>query len=116
MKPINEELLHLLEQLLRAQLKAIRKLRKDAGLPEVEKPKERRMSQMDIVFNLLKAAGHPMHIQEIIEAANKRFDKQLDRESLVSALIKRVNRKDRFIKTGPNTFALLPQEQEGGGR
>ncbi len=116
MKPISEELLNLFEQLLRAQLNTIRQLRKDAGLPEAEKPKEKRMSQMDMVFDILLTSERPMHIQEIIEAADKRFGKKLDRESLVSALIKRVKRKDRFIKTGPNTFALLTQEQEGGRR
>lgn len=112
-KSISDELLTLFELLLRAQLNTIRQLRKAAGFAVTEKPREKRMSQMDMVLDILGEAEQPMHIQEIIAAIEKRFDKTLDRESLVSALTKRVNRKDRFIKTAPNTFALLTH---GGGR
>ena len=36
----------------------------------------------------------------------------LDRESVVSAISKRVARHDRFIRTGPNTFALIPDPED----
>ncbi len=115
-KQISEELLNLFEHLLRAQLNTIRQLRKAAGLAEPAKAKEQRMSQMDMVFDILTNTGKPMHIQEILAAIEKRFGKKLDRESLVSALAKRVARKDRFIKTAPNTFALITQDLGGGQR
>lgn len=115
-KQISEELLSLFDYLLRAQLNTIRQLRKASGLAEPQKPKEPRMSQMDMVFDILTDAGQPMHVQDIIGAIEKRFGKKLDRESLVSALAKRVIRKDRFIKTAPNTFALLTQDLGGGQR
>jgi hypothetical protein len=35
----------------------------------------------------------------------------LDRESIVSALSKRVARRDRFARTGPNTFSILPETE-----
>jgi hypothetical protein len=38
------------------------------------------------------------------------FELTLDRESIVSALSKRVVRQDRFIRTGKNTFALKQEE------
>ncbi len=113
---ISEELLTLFESLFRAQLNTVKQLRKAAGLAEPETPKEKRMSQMDIVFDILTVAGQPMHIQDILAAIEKRFGKKLDRESLVSALAKRVIRKDRFIKTAPNTFALITQDLGGGQR
>ena len=115
-KKISEELLNLFESLLRAQLNTIRQLRKASGLAEPQEPKEKSMSQMDIVFNILIIAGRPMHIQDILAAIEKRFGKKLDRESLVSALAKRVIRKDRFMKTAPNTFALITQDLGGGQR
>jgi hypothetical protein len=49
-----------------------------------------------------------LHISEILNLAAKRHGIQLDRESIVSALAKRVARKDRFVRTAPNTFSLLP--------
>lgn len=113
---ISEELLTLFESLFRAQLNTVKQLRKAAGLAEPEAPKEKRMSQMDMVFDILDVAGQPRHIQDILAAIEKRFGKKLDRESLVSALAKRVIRKDRFIKTAPNTFALITQDLGGGQR
>jgi hypothetical protein len=113
---ISEELLTLVEALLRAQLNTIRQLRKAAGLKEREAPREKRMSQMDMVYDILLAAERPMHVDAILAAVKKRFGVQLDKESVVSALAKRVKRHDRFIKTGPNTFSLLTQEVGGGDR
>ena len=46
----------------------------------------------------------------------QKFQRQLDKESIVSALTKRVKRQDRFIKTAPNTFALIAREMAGGRR
>jgi hypothetical protein len=67
-------------------------------------------SQLSIVLDLLKEANRPLHITEIVEQAHKRFGQKLDRESLVSALSKRVARGDRFRRTAPNTFAALASE------
>jgi hypothetical protein len=52
-----------------------------------------------------------MHISEIIAQVAKRHGASLDRESIVSALAKRVARKDRFARTGPNTFSILPETE-----
>jgi hypothetical protein len=107
-------LLNIFESLFRAQLNTIKQLKKDTGIVAEEKAIEKRMSQMDIVYDLLLHAGQAMHINQILSAAKQRFDVELDRESVVSALVKRVKRNDRFIKTGPNTFALIDQQIKGG--
>jgi hypothetical protein len=112
-KIISEELLNLFESLLRAQLNTIRQLRKAAGI-EKEPVKEKRMSQIDIVYDILTLAQRPMHIDDIIAQAHRRFEIQLEKESIVSALTKRIKHQDRFVKTAPNTFALLTKEVEGG--
>jgi len=112
---ISKDLLDLFEALLRAQLNTIRQFRRAAGMEE--KPeKEKRMSQVDIVYDILDARQRPMHVDAIIEQAKKLYDIQLDKESIVSALTKRVKRQDRFMKTAPNTFALISQELQGGRR
>lgn len=107
------DLLNIFESLLRAQLNTVKQLKKSANIPDTESPKEKRMSQMSIAYDILKYAGQPMHISDILAAAKQRFDVEMDRESVVSALVKRVKRHDRFIKTGPNTFGLIDQPQEG---
>lgn len=111
-KKVTEIFLDFHEAMIRAQLNVIRQFRKEAGFTEIEQP-EKRMSQMDMVYDILKAAQQPLHVNDIISKAKSIFDVDLDRESIVSALAKRVKRQDRFMKTGPNTFALLSQDEKG---
>ena len=107
---LRNDLLDILEAISEAQLRTIRKLRQPHGQPTaVNEQTTKRMSHVDIVHDILQAARRPLHISEILDLAAKRFSVELDRESVVSALVKRVARKDRFIRTGPNTFALLPE-------
>jgi len=86
-----------------AQLKALKKLR---GGGEEEEPRIKSKSQIDIAYDILTKAGKPLHISQIIAEADKMFGAKLERESLVSALSKKVMKEDRFVRTGKNTFAL----------
>lgn len=113
MTKIPEDLLNLFDSLLRSQLNTIKQLRKKSGQSEVEPVKEKRMSHMDMTYNILLSAKRPMHINEIIQIINQRFGVKIDKESLVSALAKRVLRQDRFVKTAPNTFALISHDTGG---
>lgn len=113
---LREVILETIEVALDAQLRAVRRLRQGETMPKGEKAPRKRMSHMSIVEDLLIEAGQPLHITTIIERAKSRFNQVLDRESLVSALTKRVKRKDRFVRTAPNTFALCSAKplKEGG--
>ena len=83
------------------KLKTINRLQK--GL----KPKPRkRTSKAAIVEHVLQIAGRPLHISEIIQIANRDFNVQLERDSIVSILIKKIKAGQTFIRTAPNTFAL----------
>jgi len=106
---VREVILEAMEHGLQAQLRAVRKLRKS---PPPAKPARegKSMSQMDIVYDILKKARRPLHVGELIERAREMHGAALDRESLVSALVKRVSRGDRFVRTDPNTFALRQEE------
>lgn len=71
------------------------------------KPKAiKRTSKVDIVENVLKIAGRPLHVSEIIEIAKRDFRAELERDTIVSILIKKIKAGQRFIRTAPNTFAL----------
>ncbi len=63
------------------------------------------MSQLDMTFDILSSSA-PLHINDLLAAIKERFGTDVDRESLVSALSKRVARGDRFVRTAKNTFAL----------
>jgi DNA-directed RNA polymerase delta subunit len=64
------------------------------------------MSHIDMAHDVLKRTKVPLHISELIRRIESVHGVRLDRESLVSALTKKVARSDRFIRTGKNTFAL----------
>jgi hypothetical protein len=46
-------------------------------------------------------------VSEIIDRIESVHGQRLDRESLVSALVKKVRRQDRFTRPDKNVFALL---------
>jgi hypothetical protein len=83
------------------KLKTINHLQK--GLKTEPK---RRTSKAEIVEHVLQIAGRPLHVSEIIQIANRDFQVQLERDSIVSILIKKIKAGQRFIRTAPNTFAL----------
>ena len=109
-KPIRDIILEAVEACLDAQLRAVRRLRRvepqgRAVAVQGKGLKESR-SQVDMAYDILKEAARPLHVSEILSRIKTRFGYQIDRESLVSALSKRVARADRFVRTGKNTFAL----------
>lgn len=110
-----KSLLDLTETLLNAQLSAIGKLRRQFYPDDLPRSKRGRkpsgMSQLDLVFDILSHSREPLHVSEIIRRGKQSHGVELDRESLVSALSKRVMRGDRFVRSAPNTFALIEHPQ-----
>jgi hypothetical protein len=96
---------------LEAQLRAVRRLQ-GSGRPAGGLKTKESKSQVDLVFDILNTAGQPLHISEIIERVRERHNVPLERESIVSALTKKVQRGDRFTRPNPNVFGLLSK----GGR
>jgi DNA-directed RNA polymerase delta subunit len=66
----------------------------------------KRTSKIDTAYNVLNDAGKPLHVSEIVRLAKEIYDVQLDRDSIVSAILKRVKADQTFVRTAPNTFAL----------
>ena len=107
---LREIMLEVHEQCLQAQLLAVRKLRGAAARadPTVARSRRRKgQSQVDLAEDILKKADGPLHLSEIIARIAADSGRVIDPESLVSALCKRIARKDRFCRTGRNTFSLL---------
>jgi hypothetical protein len=88
---------------LDAQLRAVRRLR---GRGQPQEPPIKRKSQIQLVYDILLEAGRPLHVTVIIKRVDKLHGVRLDRESIVSALSKKVARKERFVRTDRNTFGL----------
>jgi hypothetical protein len=62
---------------------------------------------MSTIYNILLAAQKPLHVTEIIARAKQDLNVDLDRESIVSALTKKVKSGRMFTRVAPNTFAIL---------
>ncbi len=104
-KELRDTILQAMEHGLEAQLRAVRRLRKEnSPSPETRRKKSR--SQVDMAFDILAKASHPLHITALLEQIQNAFGIQVDRESLVSSLTKKVTRGDRFVRTDKNTFGL----------
>jgi hypothetical protein len=105
---LKDAILSIFEASLDAQLRAVRRLRQ-APVPTPRAPRSKGMSQVDMAYDILKRAPSPLHVSLIIERIEQAFGVGVERESLVSALSKKVARRDRFARTAKNTFALLAQ-------
>ena len=102
-----DDLLDILTVAAEGQLRALRALRRRQRRPQ---PKSgRSQSHIAVVEDILRAAQGPLHISEIITRAQARYQLHLSRESLVSALTKKVLDHHTFTRTAPNTFDLLPR-------
>ncbi len=107
MNPLNKnDLLDVLENTALAQLRALRALRRSEHR-QAAPTDPKRKSNMDIIYDILLTAKSPLHIQDLIQRAQKDYHRQLRRESLVSALTKKVLDQNTFARTAPNTFDLL---------
>jgi hypothetical protein len=78
----------------------------DQFMKGTEPESKKRTSKIDITWRVLKNAGQPLHVSEIIQMAQSDFKIQLERDSIVSGIIKKINAGKMFVKTAPNTFAL----------
>jgi hypothetical protein len=101
--PIEQAVLNAFEVALEAQLRAIRRAK---GGGATEGPRVKRTSQLDMVQDVLRRAGKPLHISEILDRVEKQHGQRLDRESVVSSLVKKIARGERFLRTDKNVFTL----------
>jgi hypothetical protein len=105
---IPEWFLTFYEKLFEAQLRVIRQL-KSPKPSKVKEPKEGSMSNMDMAIDILRRSQGPLHVSEIIAGVKSKYGVELDRESLVSALVKKVHRHRGLSRTAPNTFHIEEQ-------
>jgi hypothetical protein len=89
------------KEVVQSKLKIIERFQQQARTQS-----KKRTSNIDIVHNVLKTAGHPLHIADIIKMAEQDYQVNLNRDSIVSAILKKINAGQTFIRTAPNTFAL----------
>jgi hypothetical protein len=103
---IKSIILDAIEVSLDAQLRAVRRL-KSGEDPRRPRAPRKGMSQVDMAYDILRRAKMPLHVAEIIARIEQMHGQRVDRESLVSALVKKVQRQNRFVRTDKNVFGLI---------
>ena len=89
------------KEVAQAKLKVIERFQQQ----ERNQPKKR-TSNIEIVENVLSSVDRPLHVSDIIRMAEEEYQVRLNRDSIVSAILKKINAGQAFIRTAPNTFAL----------
>ena len=102
---IPEWFLSFYESLFLAQLRTVRQL-KSPKPKRTKRMEDKSMSNMDMAIDILRRAQRPLHVSEIIAQVKAKHGAALDRESLVSALVKKVHRRQGLSRTAPNTFQV----------
>mgnify|MGYP001239249061 CR=1 FL=1 len=105
-----DDLLDVLENGLVAQLRAIRASRRGEAGSTRRGPRLGKKSNMSTIEDILRTSGQPLHINEIIRRARQDHGRELKRESVVSALTKKVLDGNTFARAGKNVFTLLGKE------
>ena len=100
---IREAILDVIEASLQAQLQAVKRLR-----PREEQAAghDKGPSHVSMAYEVLKRAKTPLHLSEIIGRIEAVFGVRVDRDSLGSALTKKVAKGDRFVRYPKNVFGL----------
>ncbi len=106
-----KEWAELQELLLKSQLKIIQEFLRQGEEPRFKRQKKG-PSQISIIYDTLLNSPNPPHITEIIVHAEQDFSTDLNRESIASALSKKVRSRRMFKKVAPNTFAILDSSSE----
>ena len=97
-----QEYLKIKQKVLEAQLKAINEL-----LQQLSPVKVKRKTQTELVFNILNDVDSSLHIKEIISLVKQKYDVELDRETIVSAIAKKIAKGILFKRIAPNTYDLI---------
>jgi hypothetical protein len=109
-------ILKTIETLLNLQLKSVRQL---LGKEEVETtvprfPGMRRQSLVHLVVNILTEEKRPLHVTELVDLLREQYGRITDRDTLSSALGKKVRQGKLIKQTGPATFQVLHNSRPGG--
>lgn len=99
------------ESVLKSQLTITREFLRRGEEPTF-KPRKKGRSQMSIIYDTLHSSPAPLHVSEIIARGKDEFHMDLDRESIVSAMTKKVKSGRVFKRVGPNTFTILESASE----
>jgi len=106
----NKELiLRTIETLLQLQIKSVRQMLGEEDVEKVSPRRSgvRRQSLVASTVKILMEEKRALHVNEIVDLLRERLGRIADRDTISSALAKKVRQGVLVQQTGPATFALL---------
>jgi len=95
--------LDFVEELAKSTLVVVSKFRD--GMPS-KSSRSKRTYKFKCVESMLRKAERSLHITEIIEIAKREYKVDIDRDSMSSAISKKIRAGSGIVRTAPNTFAF----------
>jgi hypothetical protein len=112
-KNTTPDILEVIDNVLTAALKEVRRARarRPVDFQTLPKSNNKPASNVNLCIDILGDAGRPLHITVLLESITK-LGVKTSRDSLVSALSKRLAPNGPFIRTEPNTFGLAVRDRQ----
>lgn len=114
-KPTEIDILEIMDRVLSAALREVRGARARRpvadAVVEVANALDVSKSRTSLCIYVLKDAGRPLHVSALLGALDAR-GVQTTRESLVSAICKKLAPVGPFVRTAPNTFGLAGRDAQ----
>ena len=105
------QLLEVIDNILTASLREVRRARAAGPVPATRRrASDKSKSNTELCLDVLIEAGRPAHVSLLVEALERR-GVRTSRDSLVSALSKRLAPRGPFLRTAGNTFGLAGRDQ-----
>jgi hypothetical protein len=111
-KKTSPDILEVIDNALTAALREVRRARAKGpvNFRPLASDARQRTSNVNLCMDILGDAGGPLHITVLLDAIVK-LGVKTSRDSLASALSKRLAPHGPFIRTEPNTFGLAVRDR-----
>ncbi len=93
--------LDFVEEMAKSTLDVVKKFRQSAAATKTRAP---RTYKFEYVETILQNARKPLHIDDIIDIAGKEYNVTISKDSLSSAISKKIRSGSNITRTAPNTF------------
>ena len=98
-----DKCLDFIEEVAKSTLDVVNKFRKNAASAKSRAP---RTYKFEYVETILQNAHKPLHIDDIIDIATKEYNVNISKDSLSSAISKKIRSGGSITRTAPNTFTM----------
>ena len=99
-----DKCLDFVEEMAKSTLDVVKKFRQSAVATKTRAP---RTYKFEYVETILQNARKPLHIDDMIDIFGKEYNANIIKDSLSSAISKKIRSRSTITRTAPNTFEIM---------